>query len=56
MAMEYTEYGVFLLVISENNKFFLLNVNNNYKKGKMIELEPYFTSFDIDEQNLYKRK
>ena len=55
MAMEYTEYGDILLVTNENNECFLLNVNNNYTIDKKIELDSYFTSFDIDEQAKFIR-
>jgi WD40 repeat protein len=55
MTMEYTVYGDILLVTTENNKCFLLNVNNNYSKEKEIKIESYFTSFDIDEQAKYIR-
>ena len=55
MILEYTEYGDILLVTTEDNKLLLLNVNDNYTKTKSIELESYFTSFDIDEQAKYIR-
>ena len=55
MEMEYTEYGDHLLVTTEDHKCFLLDVNDNYNKIKEVELESYFTSFDIDEQGKYIR-
>ena len=55
IEMEYTEYGDILLVSTENNDFFLLNVNDNYNKEKQIELESYITAFDIDEQAKFIR-
>ena len=54
MNMEYTEYGDILLVSSED-KFYLLDVNDNYNKIKEIELGFFFTAFDIDEQAKYIR-
>ena len=53
--LDYTEYGDALLVMAENNDFFVLNVNDNYKKQKRIRLESYIKSFDIDEQAKYMR-
>ena len=55
MQLEYTEYGDILLVVTEDNKLLLLDVNNNYTKTKSIELESYFTSFDMDEQAKFIR-
>ena len=55
MGMEYTEYGDILLVTTEDNQCFLLNVNDNYMKFKEIQMDSYFTSFDIDEQGKYIR-
>jgi len=53
--LDYTEYGDALLVMAENNDFFILNVNDNYKKQKRIRLESYIKSFDVDEQAKYMR-
>ena len=53
--LDYTEYGDVLLVMAENNDFFVLNVNDNYKKHKRIRLESYIKSFDVDEQAKYMR-
>ena len=53
--LEYTEYGDMLLVMTGNNNFYFLNVNNNYKKDRKIKLESYIKSFDIDEQAHYMR-
>ncbi len=53
--LEYTEYGDMLLVMTEGNDFYFLNVNNNYKKDRKIKLESYIKSFDIDEQAQYMR-
>ena len=55
MELEYTEYGDHLLVNTEDNQCFLLDVNDNYNKIKSIQLKSYFTSFDIDEQGKYIR-
>ena len=55
VEMQYTEYGDILIVTSENNDCFLLNVNDNYNKEKQIEVDSYFTSFDIDETAKYIR-
>ena len=55
MELEYTEYGDHLLVNTEDNQCFLLDVNDNYNKIKAIQLKSYFTSFDIDEQGKYIR-
>ena len=53
--LDYTEYGDALLVMAESNDFFVLNVNDNYKKTKRIRLESYIKTFDIDEQAKYMR-
>jgi WD40 repeat protein len=53
--LEYTEYGDMLLVMTEGNDFYFLNVNNSYKKDRRIRLESYIKSFDIDEQAQYMR-
>ena len=55
VTMEYTEYGDILIVMSENNYIFFLDVNDNYKTRNKHKFESYIKSFDIDEQAKYMR-